>query len=253
MLIEFGRAPFESGGNIFDVSVPEWMDRSAKTGLDMFDCALSPNGEGMTPSSACLLTGEPGAGKTTLALQLADSCTGLGNVAFFNTNEESIYQVRRVVRRLGLSNGFIFGHERLLGKTLDVLDDVMNRSENTEKQTFFFCDSLQAIDDGKYRDGYTNQMTAVRVMEAFASRAKQPPYPIIVVIGQVNKSGDEFAGKMRIKHAADIHAHLSFDKEQRSQSWGVRCLDIRKNRFGPAGTATFLSMNERAGLIKAML
>ena len=68
------------------------LKKRCKTGIKFIDDAFG--GKGMTPSVCTLFTGTPGAGKTTLMLQLADSLTRQGHVCLFNTAEESLYQVR---------------------------------------------------------------------------------------------------------------------------------------------------------------
>ena len=85
---------WKNGTNILDLEVPAHLERTVHTGVKFFDDAMG--GEGMTPSTAMLLTGTPGAGKTTLCLQLAETITGSGNVCLFNTGEESLFQVRKV-------------------------------------------------------------------------------------------------------------------------------------------------------------
>ena len=59
------------GTNILDVKVPEKLRTRVKSGLTYFDDALG--GRGFTPSAVTLFTGTPGAGKTTMMLELANS------------------------------------------------------------------------------------------------------------------------------------------------------------------------------------
>ena len=64
------------GTNILNIEIPEFLKRKFKTGLPYFDGAMG--GEGLTPSTVALFTGEPGAGKTTMMLTLADKITKQG-------------------------------------------------------------------------------------------------------------------------------------------------------------------------------
>lgn len=89
MNLNVGIKTWKRGTNILDLEVPAQLERTVKTGLKWFDEALG--GEGMTPSTAMMLTGTPGAGKTTMCLQLADSITAQGHICLFNTGEESLY------------------------------------------------------------------------------------------------------------------------------------------------------------------
>lgn len=231
----------EHGTNILELEVPAQLDIQHETGISFIDDVFSG---GMTPSTAALFTGTPGAGKTTMMLQLADSLTGKGHICLFNTAEESLLQVRKVVRRLGLKNGFVCGQDRLLPDALKHATYL--RKKNPKKQLFMMFDSLATLDDGKYGNGHTNSNTAVRCAEEIAGYCKNPAngYPIAWIIGHVNKDG-EFAGKQTIKHALDVHCHLFVDMMKSSQTYGERIYEVQKNRFGCAGLAYILDLGAK--------
>lgn len=227
--------------NILDLNIPPELERTAKTGIDWFDDAL---GEGVTPSSSILFTGGSGAGKTTLMLQLANCLTSLGHIALFNTGEESLYQVRKVGKRLGLQYGFIGGQDVKVKDILSHCDEL--RAKNPGKQLFVIGDSLQAMDDGFYQNGAINSMSQVRSTEIMTDYCKEH-YAIAVLIGQVNKNGD-FAGKMAIKHLVDVHMHLWIDDIKKSDTYGERLFTVSKNRFGANGKTFILGMDGKRGL-----
>lgn len=231
--------------NILNLDVPQELERTVKTGVTFIDNALG--GEGITPSSAILLTGTPGAGKSTLSLQIANSVTGLGHLALYNSGEESLFQIRKVTKRLGFKYGFVAGQDLMVN---DVLEHAKNlkRSNNNNKQMFLICDSIQTLDDGKYQNGMVNSMTAVRCTEAVTDFCKDT-YSIAFLIGQVTKEG-EFSGKQAIKHAVDVHLHLSIDLAKKSETYGERILEVQKNRFGPAGKRFIVGINETGLFLK---
>lgn len=234
-------ASVERGTNILSLDVPSLLDNQHGTGMPFIDDVFSG---GMTPSTVTLFTGTPGAGKTTLMLQLADSLTAQGHIALFNTAEESLLQVRKVVRRLNLKNGFICGQDRY---TADIFSHAEYlRGRFPKKQLFMIFDSLATLDDGKYANGHTNSNTSVRVVEDITSfcKSSENGYPIAWIIGHVTKGG-EFSGKQTIKHAVDAHCHLYFDLDKRSETYGERIFEVQKNRFGCAGLGYCLSMGER--------
>jgi DNA repair protein RadA/Sms len=228
----------DNGTNILELEVPPQLDVQHETGISFIDDVFSG---GMTPSTACLFTGTPGAGKTTLMLQLADSLTAKGHIVLFNTAEESLLQVRKVVRRLNLKHGFVCGQDRELPAVLK--HATFLRKKNPTKQLFMMFDSLATLDDGKYGNGHTNSNTAVRCAEDIAGFCKNPAngYPIAWIIGHVTKSGD-FAGKQTIKHAVDVHAHVFVDMMKTSPTYGERIFEVQKNRFGCAGLAYILDL-----------
>jgi len=240
MNLNVGIRNLKRGTNIAEISVPEALRSRKKTGLSWFDDAIG--GEGFVPSSVMMLTGTPGAGKTTMLLQMADAITKSGHVCLYNTGEESLYQVKMVTERLGLRNGFVVGQDTLVGDLLDHADEL--RAANPGKQVFILQDSLQTLDDGKWKDG-TNSMSTVRATEMLTDWAKAN-YGIVAFIGQVTKSGD-FAGKQTILHAVDLRGRIFIDEEKKSETYGERIFEITKNRFGCSGKSYILGIN-RNGL-----
>lgn len=238
MQINVGIKGFKRRTNILDVEVPEQLRHKKSTGISWFDDAMG--GEGMTPSAAMLLTGGPGAGKTTFTLQLADSLTKQGHVCLFNTGEESLHQVKMVAERLKLKHGFVAGQDVLVKDVLAHADEL--RKAEPKKQLFILCDSLQTLDDGFYTNGATNGNTAVRAAQMLTDYAKQK-YAIVLIIGQVTKDG-KFAGKNTIKHMFDAHGELYIDQEKKSPTYGERLFEVNKNRFGCNGKTYVLGMGK---------
>ena len=242
MNLTVGIKGFKRGTNINEIEVPEVLRARKKVGIEWFDDAIG--GEGMVPSSVMMLTGTPGAGKTTMLLQLANSITGAGHICLYNTGEESLYQVKMVAERLRLRNGFVVGQDTLVEDLLEHADQL--RAANKGKQVFILQDSLQTLDDGKY-GGSTNSMTPVRCVEMLTDWAKST-YSIVAFIGQVTKDGD-FAGKQTILHAVDVRGQLFIDEQKKSETYGERIFEVTKNRFGCSGKSYILGM-ERTGLFE---
>lgn len=237
----------DRGTNILDIEVPSHMRRRVKTGLPWIDDVLG--GQGLVPSQAILFTGTPGAGKTTSMLQLADAITKVGNVALYNSREESLYQVKMTAERLKLKSGFTAGQDEMVADIISHTRALMDESHG--KDTFMVIDSLQTVNDGKYGSGTFNGQTPVRAIEMltdFCKRGHNGRYPIMFVIGQVTKGG-EFAGKNTIKHAVDTHIHLYVEQDEKDEFFGERILECQKNRFGYAGKRLVLGL-ESTGLFK---
>ena len=240
MNLNVGIKGLKRGTNINELTVPAALRDRKKVGISWFDDAIG--GEGMVPSSVMMLTGTPGAGKTTMLLQLADAITKAGHVCLYNTGEESLYQVKMVTERLGLKAGFNVGQDTVVTDLLSHADWL--RKGNPGKQVFILQDSLQTLDDGKY-GGATNSMTPVRATEMLTDWAKSN-YGIVCFIGQVTKGGD-FAGKQTILHAVDVRGQLYIDEEKKSETYGERIFEVTKNRFGCSGRSYVLGLN-RQGL-----
>ncbi len=225
------------GTNILDIQIPNKLRERNKCGVPFIDDAFG--GEGFTPSTISLFTGEPGAGKTTLMLTLADALTSQGYACLFNTAEESLYQVKLTCERLALQNGFIAGQETYVPRLLEQCDALRAKFHN--RPFFLIVDSLQTLNDGKYGEEHTNGQSAVRALQMLTDYAKEH-YVNVVCIGQVNKSGN-MAGSQKLKHMVDAMLHLSIEKKDEDFK-GLRVLETVKNRFGGAGWTFFMDLKQ---------
>ena len=224
------------GTNILDVKVPAKLRKRVKSTLPYFDDALG--GRGFTPSSVTLFTGTPGAGKTTMMLELANALTGSGSTVLFNTAEESLYQLKMTVERLGLRHGFVAGQDTMVPTILENCDKL--RAKNPKKPFFLIVDSLQCLNDGKYGEHNTNSKTTQRALSMVTDYCKEN-FCNAIVIGQVTKSG-KMAGANVLKHMVD--AMVTLDVERKDEDlMGCRVLQVEKNRFGGAGHIFFLQLN----------
>ena len=237
MKLNVKRDDITFGTNILDLRVPSKLRERHPCGVDYLDAAFG--GEGFTPSTISLFTGEPGAGKTTLMLTLANALTSQGYVCLFNTAEESLYQVKLTCERLELSAGFIAGQESYVPRLVKNCN--LLRKKYPNKPLFLIVDSLQTLNDGKYGEDHTNTQSAVRSLQILTDYAKEH-YINVICIGQVNKSGN-MAGSQKLKHMVDAMLHLSIEKKDEDFK-GLRVLETVKNRFGGAGWTFFLDLKK---------
>ena len=230
--LDHGNPKVTLNSNILDVVVPKEMERNVSTGMVHADVLFS--GDGITPSTVTLFTGIPGSGKTSFGIQLADAITGTGNVAMYNTGEESLYQVRKVTKRFNLKHGFVPSYETDVDSLIAKAEQL--RLQNKGKQLFLFQDSLQTLlvtheaRRGRPQGNLNNQVEAAARLTAWAKKT----YTIVFIIGQVNKDG-VFAGKQEIKHIIDCHLHLAVDMDRKSETHGRRIAEMQKNRTGSSG------------------
>jgi len=228
----------EFGTNILSVKVPSHLRRRISTRMPFLNDALG--GKGFTPSTVTLFTGEAGAGKTTMAMLMAENMAK-NNMVVFNTGEESLHQVKMTAERLKLKNGFAAGQETHVPTLLKNVDKL--RLANPTKDIVLIIDSLQTLDDGKYKDGGTNTKTPVRALQLLTTYAKKT-FITVIVIGQVNKGG-EMAGANTLKHVVDVKLHLGMVTSPKSPYMGARFLKTDKNRFGSSGHVFYLGLNSR--------
>lgn len=223
------------GTDILTIAVPDALRRRVKTGVDYFDCALG--GRGFTPSQVVMLTGTPGAGKTTMMLDVANGVETHGGICIFNTAEESLYQVKMVAERLGVKKGFKVGQLRHVPTLLKCCDKI--RAANPMKPFVLIIDSLQCMDDGHYDDGQTNSRSPERALTMITNWCKRN-FTNALVIGHVTKDGKQ-AGSNKLRHIVDACMNLSIEEKDPDLK-GCRVLHTDKNRFGGADGKFFLAM-----------
>mgnify|MGYP003417949630 FL=1 len=241
---------WKNGSNILDLKVPAALEDTIqfakKSPMEWFNNVMG--GDGITPSQVTMFSGDPGIGKTTTMAQFADALTGTAKcktsgkrvIVLLNTAEESLYQLRKVCKRLGLKHGFVAGQHKMMGDIEAHVDEL--QKENPDARIVVILDSLQVIDDGYYKDGGITSGTHGRVMERIIDHAKKR-WSTWFVICQVTKSG-EAAGKNSLVHAGDCHLRFYYDRQKKSSTSGERLMSTTKNRFGSAGIVFVLGMGD---------
>lgn len=190
-------------------------------------------GGGIVPGSLILLGGEPGIGKSTLALQLA---LGLKHLkVLYISGEESARQVKLRADRINPENQDCL----ILNETL--LDNILTQAQN-EKPDLIVIDSIQTL----YTDTIESSPGSVsQVRETAASLlryAKTTGTPIIL-IGHITKDGS-IAGPKVLEHIVDVVLQFEGDN-----NYLYRILRSAKNRFGSTSELGIFEM-QNAGLIE---
>ena len=193
------------------------------SGLDEVDRVL---GGGWVAGAAVLIAGEPGIGKSTLLLQLADASARAGRRAVVVCGEESPGQVKLRAGRLGVS-----GAVELLRST-----DAQAIAEflANEAPALVIVDSIQTltIEDG----AAPGSLTQVRDATALLTQAAKVSGSTLVLIGHVTKQG-AIAGPKVVEHIVDATLALE-------SAAGFRVLRGIKNRFGAAGEVGVFEMTD---------
>jgi DNA repair protein RadA/Sms len=218
-------------------------------------------GSGITPSTLTLLTGTPGSGKSTLAIQMANALHQRRDcMVLFNGGEESLFQTRLVCERLFKvkTPTFFVGQDSLIDPDNLEMDLSVRHAAKTgarktilghakllkqlypNKHLVIIQDSLQTADDGKLRDGATNNSTVLRSLKLFNEHCKTT-FDSAILIGQVTKNGDA-AGANKLIHDIDVWLHMHIDTKDKSETQGMRIIATKKNRYGFSGQAHVISM-----------
>jgi DNA repair protein RadA/Sms len=223
------RRPAEPARPIASVSAEAARVRA--TGVAEFDRVL---GGGLVPGAVVLLAGEPGIGKSTLLLDVAQQwaagAAADAGPALVISGEESASQVRLRAERIGaLHERLYLAAETDLAAVLGHLDDV--------KPGLLVVDSVQTL-SAPGADGVPGGVTQVRaVAAALVSVAKERGIATVLV-GHVTKDG-QVAGPRVLEHLVDVV--LQFEGDRFSSLRLVRGL---KNRFGGADEVGCFEMHE---------
>lgn len=192
--------------------------RARPTGVGELDRVL---GGGLVPGAVVLMAGEPGVGKSTLLLQVAQSYAAAGHKpALVVTGEESAAQVRLRAERTGaLDPNLYLAAETDLGALLAHVDSV--------KPGLLIVDSVQTMATAT-ADGTVGGVTQVRAVAAALINIAKERGIATVIVGHVTKDGG-IAGPRLLEHLVDVV--LQFEGDRHSTLRMVRAI---KNRFGPA-------------------
>ena len=198
--------------------------RATPSGIDELDRVL---GGGLVPGGVVLLAGEPGVGKSTLALEVAARASG---TTLYVTGEETVAQVRQRADRTSSV------HERLYLAAVRDLDDVLTHAEQVSP-SLLVLDSIQTITASGV-EGAAGSPSQVRgVAAALVSLAKQVGTSVLLV-GHVTKDG-AVAGPRVLEHLVDVVVMFEGDRHSR-----LRLLRGIKNRFGASDEVGCLDLDE---------
>ena len=185
-------------------------------------------GGGLVPGSLVLLGGEPGIGKSTLALQVLMQQGE--RKTFYASGEESVRQLKlRAERLAGNAENLFISSETSLERILDQVKEL--------EPEIVVIDSIQTIgtEAAEATIGSLTQVRecAARIME-FAKTRNIP----FIIIGHINKEGS-LAGPKVLEHIVDTVLQFEGD-----QQYMYRILRAQKNRFGSTSEIGIYEMRQ---------
>jgi len=221
-----------SGGNVLssqNVSEVSKHDSAKRllTGIDEVDNVL---GGGFVAGSVTLIAGQPGIGKSTLLLQLADAVAKKHSVLYIS-GEESAHQVGLRAQRLGVKS------TNLQLSMSTVADDIASTIAEG-KYDLIIVDSIQAISANAISSaaGTVSQITNSTQLLIVAAKQTNTA---LVVVGHVTKEGS-IAGPKVLEHVVDVVLQLEGDRYG-----GFKLLRGVKNRFGSTNETGIFEMVEQ--------
>lgn len=185
-------------------------------------------GGGLVPGSLVLLGGEPGIGKSTLALQVLMQ---MGErKTFYASGEESAKQLKlRAERLAGNAENLYISAETSLERILEQVKAL--------EPEIVVIDSIQTIGTDAI-DASIGSLSQVRECAArILDFAKTRNVPFII-IGHINKEGS-LAGPKVLEHIVDTVLQFEGD-----QQYMYRILRAQKNRFGSTAELGIYEMRQ---------
>ena len=172
-------------------------------------------GGGLVPGSVCLISGEPGIGKSTLLLQISMK---FDKKVLYVSGEESQRQIKVRSERIGKGIGQTF----ILSET-----ETENIFEQIKKinPDIVIIDSIQTL-HSKMVDGSPGSVIQIRECSSELIKYAKNTGSAVILIGHLTKDGN-IAGPKVLEHMVDVV--ISFEGEN---NHSYRILRAKKNRFG---------------------
>lgn len=198
------------------------------SGVPPWDAVL---GGGQLAGTVAIIGGDPGLGKSTLALQVLCGLRRRGaHRALYVSSEEPVERVAQRGARIGVSmRGIAAVAEQMLPEVLVAV--------RRAAPLAFVVDSVQAVYDPAF-PGAPGSVSQVRRAGWQLVKAARDLRAVAILLAHVDKGG-EFAGPMVLQHDVDVVAMLEGDPAE-----PLRLLKVRKNRFGPTTGVGRFEMTE---------
>lgn len=200
-------------------------DERMITGISELDRVL---GGGIVEGSVVLLSGDPGIGKSTILLQIADKLKN--KKILYVSGEESLLQIKLRAKRLHVQNN------NLLIMAETDTEDICNYI-TSNLPDFVIIDSIQTMQINEISSSPGSVVQVRESTNMFLKVAKSNNIPVFIV-GHVNKGGD-IAGPKILEHIVDTVLYFEGDRNQ-----SYRILRAIKNRFGSTNEIGVFEMND---------
>jgi DNA repair protein RadA/Sms len=199
--------------------------RARATGVGELDRVL---GGGLIPGSVTLLGGEPGVGKSTLALQVARSWAAAGAPVLYVSGEESDAQVQGRATRLGRVPDSLWVLPDAERAAIDAAVDQL-------RPELVVVDSVQTLLDPAL-GSVPGSVVQVREGAQHLVQLAKRTGAAMVLVGHVTKDGG-LAGPRVLEHVVDTV--LAFDGDRRH---ALRLVRAVKHRFGATSEVGLFDM-----------
>jgi predicted ATP-dependent serine protease len=213
---------------IKDIEIADILFKPTKTGVPEIDDSFSELG-GIIPSCMTLVTGTPGAGKTTLMMYIASRLHSKKPIVFFSY-EMSDFQLKLMSKKIKNLDNILVVTEEFHKESRETLEKFVFGQLKDMDPGLVIVDSLQKMAGSMTGSFDKNQ---IWITELFTRFAKETFVPVNI-IGHVSKDGT-YKGPSTIKHEVDAHMQIYSEG-------GERFFKFSKNRFGGISDPTMFNI-----------
>jgi DNA repair protein RadA/Sms len=215
---------------LIDVEIDE--EDRIKTDMEELDRVL---GGGIVKGSLILVGGDPGIGKSTLLIQVANHLSNKGLKILYVSGEESPKQVKMRAERLNLKSNELY----ILSETnLDIIRNVIEKI----LPDVLIIDSIQTVYNGEIASA-PGSVSQVREATHILMKIAKGKGIATFIVGHVTKEGS-IAGPRVLEHMVDTVLYFEGEMYQ-----SYRILRAVKNRFGSTNEIGMFEMRD-VGLVE---
>ncbi len=227
-------ATLSSGGSAGQKLKADSVSKLAKTeGLKRLETGVAEVdnvlGGGFVAGSVTLIAGQPGIGKSTLLLELAD-LVAKNQPVLYISGEESSHQIGLRAKRLNV------GRPKLSLATSTSANDIASTIMSGEYK-LVVVDSIQTVTATEIASGAGSISQITNSSRLMAEAAKRSNVALVLV-GHVTKEGS-IAGPKLLEHSVDVVLQLEGDRYG-----GFKILRGEKNRYGSTNEAGIFEMQD---------
>jgi DNA repair protein RadA/Sms len=201
--------------------------RRVSCGLSEFDRVL---GGGIVDGSLVLIGGDPGIGKSTILMQVANNLSQKAEKVLYVSGEESVEQIKLRSNRIGVESPNLY----VVAETnIEAVEECIERLE----PAYVVVDSIQTMYDPSLSSA-PGTVSQVRSCTGVLARLAKGRGVSVFIVGHVTKEGS-LAGPRVLEHMVDTVLYFEGDRHQ-----SYRILRAVKNRFGSTDEVGVFEMRE---------
>ncbi|WP_300411117.1 DNA repair protein RadA [Lagierella sp.] len=200
------------------------------TGSKEFNRVL---GGGIVRDCVVILTARPGAGKSTLFLEIVNDLSKKNIKTLYISGEESVSQIKSRANRIMEEI-----RDNIWIISTNSMDNALKSIQDIDPDVVFI-DSIQTFTLQEYSSRAGSPIQTVECANALVQVAKNKNRPRgVFMIGHMTKN-DEMAGLRTLEHLVDTVIYLEGESDE-----PLRVLMATKNRFGRTGEIGLFNMTE---------